>query len=87
METSSLAINPPKTRRTMGNAMLENPEVMAEAMRLGAKDQRGMISFLKDNFPKRFAQISFVDYRNEDRDVELETRRPLDIQTEEVIPQ
>ena len=69
------------------NAMLESPEVMAEAMRLGAKDQVNMIKFLKDKLPKRFAQIAFVDYRNEDRDVEFETRRPVDIQTEELIPQ
>ena len=69
------------------NAMLSQPEKMAEAMRLGAKDQKKMLGMITGILGRRGSQLAFVDYRNLDGDVELNTRTPVEQQTEEAIPQ
>jgi len=66
---------------------LSQPEKMAEAMRLGAKDQKKMLGMITGILGKRGSQLAFVEYRNLDRDVELNTRTPVEQQTEEAIPQ
>lgn len=67
------------------NAMLSNPEKMAEAMRVGAKDQKSMLKMITGILGKRGSQLAFVDYRNLNRDVELNTRTPAEQQTDEIL--
>ena len=67
------------------NAMLISPQKMADAMRIGAKDQKKMLKMITGILGNRGSQLVFVNYRNLDRDVELNTRTPAEQQTDEIL--
>ena len=67
--------------------MIQNPEDMAEAMRLGAKDQKAMMSRIYNIVGKRVAQLVFVGARDKDEEFLnfTPTPPPEDAQTEDML--